>query len=118
MLRFGAQHGYVVTKGGRRRLLNGWSSRRNRLTPEAERQAVNTVVQGSAADIMRVALPLMADHGLLCQVHDEVVLETDDPEAAVAAVQAAFAHARDALGLPEWVVRTDPKVVFRWSDAK
>lgn len=118
VINFASRNGYVVTKGGRRRHLDGWSRERKKVDANAERQAVNTVIQGSAADIMRLALPRLAGHGLLCQVHDEVLLETDKPDEACQRVIEAFEYARTELGFSEWVVRTEPKVVSRWSEAK
>jgi DNA polymerase-1 len=76
--------GYVKTIGGRRRRLRAtFADVANwKLVGYGERQAVNTKVQGSAADILRRAM-LRIDreiHELLmiAQVHDELVLETGD----------------------------------------
>ena len=45
-------HGFVTTLAGRRRLLPELHSRNNQLAAQARRQAVNTIIQGSAADIL------------------------------------------------------------------
>lgn len=73
----------VLTITGRRRPLPEIVSQNRRLASQAERQAVNTKVQGSAADIIKLAM-LEADKDeelrafeaiMLLQVHDELVFE-------------------------------------------
>ncbi len=75
--------GFVTTLAGRRRLLPEIESKNPQLQAQARRQAINTVVQGSAADIIKMAM-LAADGDrelaglgarLILQVHDELVLE-------------------------------------------
>jgi DNA polymerase-1 len=76
-------HGFVTTLAGRRRLLPELHSRNNQLSAQARRQAVNTVIQGSAADIIKMAM--VAAHKdrelkslearLILQVHDELIVE-------------------------------------------
>jgi DNA polymerase-1 len=76
----GRKKGYVSTISGRRRHLPDLVSTQQDLRARAERQAVNAVVQGSAADICKKAMidvydtlsPLGAK--LLVQVHDELVV--------------------------------------------
>ena len=75
--------GWVTTIVGRRRLLRDINSRNANLRSQAERQAINTRVQGSAADIIKIAM--LRAHGddrlrelgatLILQVHDELLLE-------------------------------------------
>jgi len=80
--------GFVTTLAGRRRLLPELHSRNQQAQAQARRQAVNTVIQGSAADIIKLAmLRVHADKRLaeldarfILQVHDELLLEA--PEAA------------------------------------
>lgn len=77
------QSGYVTTLAGRRRLLPDIRSRNNQLQSQARRQAVNTVIQGSAADIIKMAMLAVAGDAklaalgarLILQVHDELVME-------------------------------------------
>ena len=54
------RHGYVTTLAGRRRGFPDMSSANSVQRAAAERQAINSVVQGSAADIMRKALLAIA----------------------------------------------------------
>lgn len=82
------ENGFVTTLAGRRRLLPDIRSRNAQLEAQARRQAVNTVIQGSAADIIKMAMLAVARDGtlkdlnarLILQIHDELVLEA--PEAS------------------------------------
>ena len=75
--------GYVTTIMGRRRTIDEIRSRNRNLRNLGERLAINTVIQGSAADLIKVAMinlherlaRLEPDARLLIQVHDELVLE-------------------------------------------
>jgi DNA polymerase-1 len=77
-------HGYVETMLGRRRPLPDISSGVIALRNAAERMAINSVVQGSAADLIKIAMVNVyrrmkkegAKGKLLLQVHDELVFET------------------------------------------
>lgn len=53
---FAKKNGYVCTISGRRRYLEDISSFDNAKKAQAERQAVNSVIQGSAADLMKMAM--------------------------------------------------------------
>ncbi|WP_462323732.1 DNA polymerase I [Desulfoplanes sp.] len=76
-------NGHVTTIAGRRRLLPDINSRNANLAQQARRMAINTVVQGSAADVIKKAMvavdkdPVLENlHAqFLLQVHDELVLE-------------------------------------------
>ncbi|MBI4586744.1 MAG: DNA polymerase I [Planctomycetes bacterium] len=75
--------GEVRTILGRRRRIPDLNSKNQRLRGFAERTAVNTVVQGSAADLIKVAMnniytdlqERQADNHLLLQIHDELIFE-------------------------------------------
>ena len=80
--------GYTETLFGRRRRIPEINSRNARLRQAAERQAMNSGIQGLAADIFKVAL-VRLDHALeergldsriILQVHDEVILEVPEGE--------------------------------------
>ena len=80
--------GFVRTLLGRRRYLPDLSSRNRGLRQAAERMAVNTVIQGTAADLIKKAMvevaEAIADAGLaarmILQVHDELVFEAPEAE--------------------------------------
>ena len=80
-----AEKGYVTTIAGRRRLLPDINSRNANLAQQARRMAINTVVQGSAADVIKKAMlavdrdEILKELGavLILQVHDELLMEVD-----------------------------------------
>jgi DNA polymerase-1 len=82
------QTGYTETIMGRRRYLDSLNSENRNLREMAERAALNAPIQGSAADIIKVAMlgvhRGLAERGLrsrlLLQVHDELVLEVAEGE--------------------------------------
>jgi DNA polymerase-1 len=87
------QQGFVETLFGRRRLIPEIASKDFQERGAAEREAVNSVVQGTAADLIKIAM-IRVHAGLrsaglrarlVLQVHDELLLEA--PEAEVDAVQ-------------------------------
>jgi len=94
------QDGYVSTLFARRRYLPEINSRNFQRRSFAQRTAINTPIQGTAADIIKLAMVevekrLEADglvSRMLLQVHDELVLETTSDEAkrAVALVRNAM----------------------------
>ncbi len=81
------QRGYVTTILGRRRPIEGVRERPGRQKNLAERTAINTVIQGSAADLIKLAMlgvhrelsasnsPQNSSAALLIQIHDELVFE-------------------------------------------
>ena len=77
------EHGYVETLLGRRRYIPDMTSPNGAVRGAAERMAINMPIQGTAADIMKIAMirvreTLRAsglDTLLVLQVHDELVLE-------------------------------------------
>ena len=81
--------GYATTLLGRRRYIPTIVSGNKTEKAAAERVAVNTPIQGSAADIVKLAMirvdkALVAsglNARLLLQVHDELILEADEPQA-------------------------------------
>jgi DNA polymerase-1 len=82
------QIGYVSTILGRRRAISGIRSASGRQRNLPERTAINTVIQGSAADLIKLAMigihRRMANEGLasrlLLQIHDELVFEVPSAE--------------------------------------
>jgi len=82
--------GYVRTILGRRRAIHGVRSGVHRQRNLPERTAINTVVQGSAADIIKLAMIRLHDRlqaesiaaAMLLQIHDELVFEVADRQLA------------------------------------
>ena len=85
---FARENGYVQTVLGRRRYLNDINSRNAVVRGAAERNAVNAPIQGSAADIIKIAMIRIYDKliagnfksKMLLQVHDELVFDVFKPE--------------------------------------
>ncbi len=86
-----ASTGYVETLLGRRRYFPALKSHLNQvLKNREEREAINAPIQGTAADIMKIAMiriqPALTEAGLhgkmILQVHDELVIECPRPELA------------------------------------
>ncbi len=117
------ERGYVETVTGRRRYLRDIKSRNWTVRSQAERTAINTPIQGTAADMIKIAMirvhHLLEEGGyrtrMLLQVHDELVfdLHRDEEETVVPEIVAAM---RDALTLEVPVV-VETGVGENWLDA-
>ncbi len=87
-IHFARENGYVQTVLGRRRYLKDINSRNAVVRSAAERNAVNAPIQGSAADIIKIAMIHIHDKlkagnyktKMLLQVHDELVFDVYKPE--------------------------------------
>ena len=99
------EKGYTETIYGRRRYFPGLKSPNRAVRDAAERAALNAPIQGSAADIMKIAM-IRADDALheaglasriILQIHDELVVEVAPGEAerVTALVKDAMEHAVD-----------------------
>ncbi|MDM8212912.1 DNA polymerase I [Enterococcus hirae] len=88
IVRVAKDQGYVETLFHRRRYLKDINSRNFNLRSFAERTAINTPIQGSAADIIKIAMIRMQDAlkkrkmqaTMLLQVHDELIFEHPESE--------------------------------------
>ena len=89
----GRENGYVTTLYGRRRMLPELASSNFNVRSLGERMAMNTPIQGTAADIIKLAMVhvsrRLAAEGLrarlILQVHDELIVECPEDEAERAA---------------------------------
>ncbi len=85
---YAREHGYVKTRSGRRRYLRDINSRNRNLTNAAERLAMNSPIQGTAADILKLAMirvhQALRTGGfktkMLLTVHDEIVFDMHKSE--------------------------------------
>lgn len=116
--------GYVETLFKRRRQLPDINSRQFNLRSFAERTAINSPIQGSAADILKIAMinldqALVAggfETKMLLQVHDEIVLEV--PSHELAAVKELVKETMESavnLAVP---LRVDESAGKSWYEAK
>jgi len=86
------QNGYVSTLLKRRRYLPNINSDNGHIRSEAERAAINTPIQGTAADLIKIAMISIAERlkkenlrtKMLLQVHDELVFEVPQAELTTA----------------------------------
>ncbi len=88
-LKDAGKNGYVETLFGRRRYVPEINSKNGNIRQNAERMAFNTIFQGTAADIIKIAM-INIDKGLadvsknarmILQVHDELIFEVPEAEA-------------------------------------
>lgn len=115
--------GYAETLRGRRRLIPEIYSQDHAERMAAEREAVNTIVQGTAADLIKLAMirvraALERERWrarLLLQVHDELLLEV--PETEIPFVKALLI--REMVGVAELAVPLEVQVGYghNWNDA-
>ena len=87
-INYARENGFVKTLVGRKRFLTDINSRNGMIRSSAERNAINTPVQGSAADIIKLSMIKIFDDlnskfmktKLILQVHDELVFEAPQNE--------------------------------------
>jgi DNA polymerase-1 len=119
----GRATGIVKTLYGRRRLVPELNSRNGQIRSAAERMAVNLPIQGTAADIMKLAminvyraLESLPETRMILTVHDELLFEVpaDRAEETAASVREAMESAA-ALDVP---LTVDVGIGPNWKDAK
>jgi DNA polymerase-1 len=94
----GRERGYVQTLLGRRRYMPDLRSKNHMLRAAAEREATNAPLQGSAADLMKLAMVRIDrrlagdgdDVTMILQIHDELIFEVE--RSVLPAVAAAIKH--------------------------
>ncbi len=88
-IKFAYAHGYVETLYGRKRYLSsGLLSTNGKIQEAAQRAAINAPIQGTAADVMKLAMVRLQNDfnknniksKIIIQVHDELVIETVNTE--------------------------------------
>jgi len=119
-----ARDGYVSTLFGRRRYLPELQSPNFNLRAFGERVALNMPIQGTAADIMKIAMLRVADRlkrdglkgRLVLQIHDELIVECPEGEAEqVAAVLREEMMGAASLSVP---LTADTGIGRSWYEAK
>jgi DNA polymerase I-like protein with 3'-5' exonuclease and polymerase domains len=112
---------YVTTLLKRRRYLPDLRAKDQWTRAKAERQAFNTMIQGSAADLIKVAMVraqamIPVESSLILTVHDELVTITPDhlAEETMEAIRSAM-EGINVLSIP---LIADVKLVSRWGEAK
>jgi DNA polymerase-1 len=117
------RQGYVSTLLGRRRYVPELQSGNHNMRQFAERAAVNMPIQGTAADIMKLAMIAVADwlHAepdngckLLLQVHDELLFEVE--EADIATLTPLIVRRMEAAYPLDVPLRADSKAGANWAE--
>ena len=118
------EHGYVRSIYGRIRPLPGIADRNANIRKAAEREAINMPIQGTASDIVKIAM-LHVDEEfkrnglaalLLMQVHDELLVEV--PEQEVDKVTEILKHEMETAVSLDVPLVADVGVGENWMDAK
>ena len=86
VIREGYENGFVTTQFGRRRYIPELTSSKTMLKKFGERVAMNSPIQGTAADIMKIAMintfkalrNAEIDAHIILQVHDELIIEASE----------------------------------------
>ena len=118
------EHGYVRSIYGRIRPLQGISDRNANIRKAAEREAINMPIQGTASDIVKIAMLHVEEEfrragltaRMLMQVHDELLVET--PDAEVAKVTEILKHEMESAVSLDVPLVADVGVGDNWMDAK
>ncbi len=115
--------GYVTTLLGRRRILPDIASDNRRMREFAERTAINTPIQGSAADLIKVAMIRIEKRleqerrgaKMIMQVHDELVFEV--PRAEIEETRDLVREEMEGAIKLDVPVKADTGVADNWLDA-
>lgn len=119
---FAREHGYCVTMLGRRRSLKEITSSNYLMRSSAERMAMNTPLQGSAADVVKLAMlavekrlePMKSK--MILQIHDELVVDAAVEEADdVARILKEEMEGAVSLRVP---LVADVNTAANWGDLK
>lgn len=125
VMAYAGKTGFVITKLGKKRRLPDVFSHDRSLKGRAQRQAVNSVIQGTAADALYLAMPIINDFckslggGLISVVHDEVICEVPERYA-----EFAFQQIKELMVAPFNTYMTKVKLVAegsyadKWGEAK
>lgn len=107
------KYGYVNSIGGRKRRIDFSKLKYNEVWG-AEREAVNFVIQGSSADITKLAIAALKDERILIQVHDELVINMDYSKRTLEEIKSIMENVVQ-LRVP---LIADAKLVRNWGEAK
>ncbi len=119
-----AKTGYVKTVLGRRRAIQGVRPNAGRQRNLAERTAINTVIQGSAADLIKLAMIAiqrrLKSEGLsarmLLQIHDELIFEV--PSQNLPSLAALVSEEMAGVWNLKVPLKVDLKAGSNWADAE
>lgn len=127
---FAKEHGYTVTMYGRKRFFDGIKSKLPFLRAQAERMAINAPIQGTSADMIKVAMVRVDEFlkkenlkdkvKLVLQIHDEIIFEVEDDtveyiQKSVPKIMEGVLADDERKGVP---ILTDCEVGASWGQMK
>lgn len=126
---FASKHGYTLTYFGRKRRFEGIRSSLPFIRAAAERMAINAPIQGTQADIIKIAMARIVEYlkhekitdvHLLLQVHDELVFEMPEKNADVLitkirGIMESVLTLKETYGVP---IKAEAKVGKNWGEMK
>ncbi|MFM2374682.1 MAG: polymerase polymerase protein [Candidatus Parcubacteria bacterium] len=127
---YARKHGYTETFFGRRRHFPGIKSTIPYIKASAERMAINAPIQGTQADVIRIAMVRIAEElkkpewqgkvAMLLQVHDELLFEVahksvDDVVPVIQKIMSEVLTEKDTKGVP---ITTEAAVGPNWGELK
>lgn len=123
-IEYAKEHGYVETITHRRRYLPDINAKSFSRRSFAERTAMNTPIQGSAADIIKIAMIHMENElekrglqaKMLLQIHDELVFEA--PKEEIPVLQKLVPSVMDSAVKLDVPLKVDSKFGDTWYDLK
>lgn len=125
IVEYAEKYGYTETYFGRRRIIEGINSKNRNIKNQAERMAVNSVIQGTAAEILKkVMIELYkilegkeSEINLLLQVHDELIFEikeekTEEYKKIIENIM------RNAVKFDDVVLEINTNIGKNWAETK
>ena len=124
IVNYGKEKGYVQTLYGRRRYLPELSASNKNIQNFGKRVAMNTPIQGTAADIIKIAMIRVYDRlakeerksRLILQIHDELIVETAPDEVEI--VQRIVQEEMEAAASMKVKLSVEAHSGKTWFDAK
>lgn len=123
ILEFARKNGYVTTLFGRRRYIPDINSDNQKIRSEAERIAINTPIQGTAADLIKKAMIKIHERlkkespstKMIIQVHDELLFEV--PEEELSKVKEIIKDEMEGVYSLKVPLKVDINVGRNWDEA-
>lgn len=110
---------YVETLFGTRRYIPEINSNNNNIYEEAKRRAINTVVQGTAANIIKIVMIKLFEKGykMLVQVHDELIFELPEKDAEKLSLEIKEIM-ENTITFKNVKLKTNYKIANKWGGLK
>lgn len=124
IVQYARKNGFVLTKMGRKRKLRDINSRNSLARSNAERMAINTPVQGTAADLIKIAMIKIHKEiksrnlksKMILQVHDELVFDMHISEKEIL-TQLVIKNMENAIDGLKVKIKVDTGVGSNWLEA-